>query len=426
MGDGDERGDRLVDLDLVAYLTDGPAELRRCAATAWCAHAVDAAGAPLPIALSHDGVREVLRDRRLSPRVFTTDMIEAGLSEQAARQLTPFFRRHGDEHRAFRGLLSAAFTPRRVEHIRPKAATVAARLADGIAARGGRCELVADLAAPMPPEVFAALFGLPAGDRDRLAGWGNTVIAAFSLPLTPEELEAVETACAEMREWCLALIAARRAAPGDDLVTHLTEAEVAGERLTDDEIVEVITGFVFAGSETTRRQITAMVALFAEHPGQWERVTADASLIPGAVEEVLRLRPIVPGMTRVAVDPYEHRGLDLAPGDRLVASFLTANLDDATYDDSDRFWLERPNADTHVTFGWGPHFCVGAPLARLELQEVLRALTARFGPPALPDGPVVPDGLGIRAPTELAVTFPARGAEAQGAPPADGEASPPA
>jgi cytochrome P450 len=276
------------------------------------------------------------------------------------------------------------------------------------AARGGHCKLVADFAAPLPPEVFAALFGLPGEDRDRLAAWGNDVIAAFSLPLTPEELDAVETACAEMWDWGLDLIAERRSRPGDDLVSRLTEAEVAGERLTDTEIVEVITGFVFAGAETTRRQTTAMVACFAEHPDDWERVAADPALIPRAVEEVLRLRPIVPGMTRAAVEPFELRGVRVAPGGRIVASFLTANLDDAVYDDPDRFRIDRPNADTHVTFGWGPHFCVGAPLARVELQEALRALTARFGPPVLPDGPVAPDDLGTVAPSELPVVFPAR------------------
>ena len=106
-------------------------------------------------------------------------------TETLALQLTPLFRRHGEEHRAFRGLLSAAFTPRSVERIRPAAAVVAARLADDIVAGGGACEFVEAFAAPMPPEVFAALFGLPPEDRDRLARWGNAVIAAFSPPRCP-------------------------------------------------------------------------------------------------------------------------------------------------------------------------------------------------------------------------------------------------
>lgn len=404
----DEQDRGIVDLDLGAFLTDGPGTLQDAAAGAWCAHAIDATGRRLEVVLSHHEVREVLRDRRLSPRSFTTDMVEAGVDERSAHQLTPLFRRHGDEHRAFRGLLSAAFTPRRVEHVRPTAAAIADRLADGIAASGGRCELVEAMSAPMPPEVFAALFGLPASDRDRLAAWGNAVIAAFAPPLTDDELAAVEAACDEMRTWARALIADRRAHPTDDLVTGLTQAEVDGTRLDDDDIVDVITGFVFAGSETTRRQLTAMVVVFAEHPDDWERVAADPSLIPGAVEEVLRLRPIVPGMTREAVEPYEHRGLQVLEGGRLVASFLTANTDATAYDEPHRFVIERPDAGTHVTFGWGPHLCVGAPLARLELQEALRALTERFGPPTLPGGPVEPSPLGLVAPDALEVVFPLR------------------
>lgn len=405
-GDADERG--IVDLDLEGYLTDGPAELRRCAAEGWCARAIDATGAPLPVVLSHDTVRDVLRDRRLSPRVFTTDMTEGGLSERSAHQLTPLFRRHGDEHRAFRGLLSAAFTPRSVERVRPRAAEIAARLADTIAGQGGRCEFVADFAAPMPPEVFTVVFGLPPEDRDRLARWGTAVIAAFAMPIAPAELAAVEAACAEMRAWSLELIEARRSSPGDDLITRLLEAEVDGERLTDTEIVEIVTGFVFAGSETTRRQLTAMVALFAEEPDEWERIARDPTLVSGAVEETLRLRPIVPGMARVAVEPFEHAGLELEAGERLATSFVTANLDERVYPEADRFRPDRPDADTHLTFGWGPHFCVGAPLARLELQEALRALCHRFGPPVLSDGPAPTDAFGIRAPAELRVEFPVR------------------
>lgn len=398
----------IVDLDIEGYLADGAAELHRCAAGAWCARAVDASGAPLPIVLSHEDVRAVMRDRRLSPRSFTTDMLASGLSRRAAHQLTPLFRRHGDEHRAYRGLLAAAFTPRSVERLRPVAAAVARRLVDEIAAKGGSCELVTDLCAPLPPEVFAALFGIPAGDRDRLAYWGNVVISAFSTPMAQADVAAVEATCAEMREWGGALLDQRRERPADDLVTRLLDAEVEGERLGDDDIVDVITGFVFAGSETTRRQLTALVAVFAEHPEDWERVAADPTLAAQAVEEVLRLRPIVPGMSREAVEPFEHRGLSLAPGARVLTSFLTANADPTVYDEPDRFLIDRPDANTHLTFGWGPHLCVGAPLARLELKEALLALVARFGPPVLPEGPPAPSELGIVAPDALAVRFPLR------------------
>ena len=219
---------------------------------------------------------------------------------------------------------------------------------------------------------------------------------------------AVDATAAEMREWSLGLIADRRVRPTDDLVTHLVEAEVDGERLDDEDVVDVITGFVFAGSETTRRQLTAIVVAFAEHPDDWERLAADVALVPGAVEEVMRLRPIVPGMRREAVEPFEHRGLELAPDARIVTSFVTANTDAHTFADPDTFDITRANADAHVTFGWGPHFCIGAGLARVELQEALRALVTRFGPPVL--GDVVADQPGGRllAPDALPVSFPPR------------------
>ena len=405
---GAHTDDAPVALDLEGYLTDPQAELRRCAALSWCAHAVDEHGEPLPIVLGHADVREVMRDRRLSPRSFTADMIAAGLAERTALQLTPLFRRHGEEHRAFRGLLSAAFTPRRVERIRPAAAAVAARLADDIAASGGACEFVEAFAAPMPPEVFAALFGLPPADRDRLARWGSTVVAAFTPPLGDEQIVAVAAAAVEMREWSLGLVADRRARPTDDLVTHLVEAEVDGERLGDEDVVDVICGFVFAGSETTRRQLTATVVAFAEHPDDWERLAADPALVPGAVEEVMRLRPIVPGMRREAVEAFAHRGVELAPAERIVTSFVTANTDPGVFADPDTFDVTRPNAADHVTFGWGPHFCIGAGLARVELQEAVTALVTRFGPPVL--GDVVADQPAGRllAPDALPVRFPAR------------------
>ena len=134
----------------------------------------------------------------------------------------------------------------------------------------------------------------------------------------------------------------------------------------------MITGFVFAGAETTRRQLTAAVQLLAEHPDDWERLAADPELVPNAVEEILRHRGIVSGMTRRAEEPFEHDDLTVPEGGRLLLSFDTANRDPDRFDDADAFVLDRPDAHAHVTFGWGPHLCVGAGLARLELTEGLR------------------------------------------------------
>lgn len=370
-------------LDVEGYLADPAAELQRCARAHWYADGLDLQGAPLPWVLGYDGVRAALRDRRLSPRSFPDDMRAQGLSPATTDQFTPLFRRDGEAHRRHRALLAAAFTPRSVERLRPVAAAVADRLADDVARADGRCAFLADFAAPLPTEVFAALFGLPAQDRDRLAEWAAVVVQAFQPTMTPEQIAAIEVAATELHAYCTDLIARRRAEPADDLTTHLLTVELEGERLDDEEVVATMSGFIFAGSETTKRQLSELVLAFVEHPDAWERVAGDPGLIGGAVEEVLRHRPIVPALSRVAVEPFEQDDLTRSPGERLLVSFQTANHDGTVFTEPDRFDIERANAADHVTFGWGPHFCLGAGLARVELQEALRSLVARVGPPTL-------------------------------------------
>jgi cytochrome P450 len=364
---------------------------------------------PQPVVTGFDDVRAVLRDRRLSARSFVDDMIAGGLSPTTAAQLTPLFGRDGDDHRRHRALLAAAFTPRSVERLRPVAARVAGRLADDIAGAGGHCEFVTAFAAPLPPEVFAVLFGLPVSDRDRLGGWARAIAAAFMPEPTPVQIIAVENAASELREYVIDLVRQRREVPADDLVTHLLDADIDGQRLDDIDIIAIVTGFVFAGSETTKQQLVELVKVFADHPEAWRRVTADPRLIPGAVEEVLRHRPIVPGLTRVAVEPFDRDGLHLDTGDRLAVSFLDANHDARHFEAPDRFDIARVDSADHLTFGWGPHFCVGAGLARVEMQESLAALVGRFGPPVAaqpePSSPPAywPDRLEVRFGTREAL-----------------------
>jgi cytochrome P450 len=372
----------------------------------WWAHVMDPGGRPTAVVLSWEATRAALTDRRLSPRSFAEDMVLSGLSPATAAQVAPLFSRHGDDHRHLRAVLSTAFTPKKVEQLRPATRAIAERLAVGIAAADGDCEFVAAFAEPLPPEVFAILFGLPIEDRDRMAHWAAAIALAFSPAMPPEHVERVEAAAAEMRTYGHERIAASRAAPGDDLVTRLLEAEVDGQHLSDDDVIAMITGFVFAGAETTRRQMTSAIQVLADHPEDWERLAADPELVPNAVEEILRHRGIVSGLTRRAEEPFERDDLQVDEGGRLLLSFDTANRDPDRFEDAETFVLDRPDAHAHVTFGWGPHLCVGAGLARLELTEGLRALTARFGPPTI--GAVGPS-TGIGAPDSLRVRFPLRG-----------------
>jgi cytochrome P450 len=395
-----------AEIDVARFLDDGDGELARCARQHWWAKTVDEHGHPTAVVLAWEANRAVLADRRLSPRSFPDDMVTNGLARATVAQITPLFSRHGEDHRHLRAVLSRAFTPKKVEQLRPAARAIADRLAEEIAVAGGECDVVAAFAEPLPPEVFAILFGLPVEDRDRMARWAADIALAFSVQMAPEAVATVERAAAELRAYALERIAVSRERPGDDLVTRLVEAEVDGQRLSEDDVVAMITGFVFAGAETTRRQLTAAVALLAEHPDAWERLAADPDLVPGAVEEILRHRGIISGLTRRAEAPFDHDDLDVPEGGRLLLSFDTANRDPARFEDGDRFVLDRPDAHAHLTFGWGPHLCVGAGLARLELAEGLRALTSRFGPPTVTG---VGPSTGIGAPDWLQVRFPLRG-----------------
>ncbi|MGH9275603.1 MAG: cytochrome P450 [Acidimicrobiales bacterium] len=390
-------------LDVGSFFTDPGAELDRCARQHWWAQGMDLTGTPTAVLLRWEDNRAALADRRLSPRSFADDMVRNGLSPATALQVAPLFSRHGDEHRHLRAVLSTAFTPKKVEQLRPVARAIAERLADGIADAGGACEFVAAFATPLPPEVFATLFGLPVEDRDRLAHWAEAIALAFSPTMPPEHVARVEEAAADMRAYGHERIAASRAAPGDDLVTRLVEAEVDGHRLSDDDVIAMITGFVFAGAETTRRQLTAGLQVLANHPDDWERLAAEPELIPNAVEEILRHSGIVSGMTRRAEEPFERDDLDVPEGGRLLLSFSAANHDPDRFENANAFVLDRPDAHAHVTFGWGPHLCVGAGLARLELAESLGVLTSRFGPPTVEGAGAGMFGLG--APDTLQVRF---------------------
>jgi cytochrome P450 len=391
---------------VAAYLGDWDAELQRCARQHWWAHGTDQNGTPTAVVLGWEANRAVLTDRRLSPRSFADDMIAGGLSPGTAFQVAPLFSRHGDEHRHLRAVLSKAFTPKSVEQVRPATRAIAERLADVIAASGGSCEMVEAFAEPLPPQVFAMLFGLPVEDSARLGRWASIIALAFNPGMSHEDVELVERAAAEMRDYGHERIAASRQDPGDDLVTRLLEAEVDGHRLSEDDVIAMITGFVFAGAETTRRQLTVAVQLLADHPHEWERLAAEPELVPNAVEEILRHRGIIAGLTRRAEEPFERDDLDVASRGRLLLSIETANHDPDRFADASSFRPDRPDAHAHVTFGWGPHLCVGAGLARLELAEGLGALTRRFGPPTIEEaGP----STGIGAPDWLRVRFPLRG-----------------
>jgi cytochrome P450 len=307
-------------------------------------------------------VDAALRDRRFG-RVFTP--------LEPASELRPFnllnehslFDKEPPEHTRLRGLVSRVFTPRRVESLRP---AVRSMTEDRV--RGGPTDLIADLAEPVPVAVIAELLGVPEPDRRLLRPWSRAIVAMFELDTDAVGARAAVRASSEFRTYLLALAAARRRAPGADLLSGLVEVG-----LSDDELVATAVLLLNAGHEATVNALGNGVLALLQRREQWERLVADPSLVPSAVEEVLRFDTPLQLFRRTALADGEVGGVPVRAGERIAVLMGSANRDGGAFANPDRLDVARsPNA--HLGFGAGIHFCLGAPLARLELQEELRAL----------------------------------------------------
>lgn len=286
------------------------------------------------------------------------------------------------EHGPLRRLLSAAFTRRRVEELRP---WLVAHLGPVLTscARSGEFELMASVAAKVPALVMTRLLGFPTDDAALLEKWAPAFM--LSADLTPEERNASN---AEMGEYVAAHVGAvmAGAAPGwDNLTTAMLEAEVNGERLSPDEVVRFCITLLVAGAETTTGLIGNVVYEIATRPDLRAALAADRSLIGPCIEECLRLTGPPQRLFRVATRDVEIGGKTIAAGDWVALFFAAANHDPEVFDAPDEFLLGRPNINQHLTFGRGNHFCLGAQLARLETAAAVDALLERFPTIALAD-----------------------------------------
>ncbi|HVV22442.1 MAG TPA: cytochrome P450 [Pseudonocardiaceae bacterium] len=301
------------------------------------------------------------------------------------------------KHRSMRGLVVKAFTPRLVDALEPRIAAVTHELLDaGVA--DGRLELVDALSYPLPIIVIAQLLGVPVADQPTFRRWAEVLLGDAAAPKSgsmPDEQEMAELfesmapVLAEMNEYLLAQIRARRSNPGDDLISMLVSAEADGERLTDAEIVGFAATLLLAGHVTTTATLGNSVHCFLEHPDAMAELRADPALLVRAIDEVLRYRSPFPRLGRVSTTDARIGGRTIPAGRMVIPWLASANRDPKKFPDPDRFDIHRDTAG-FVAFGHGIHFCIGARLARLEARVALEILLERF--PALradPESPAV-------------------------------------
>ena len=337
---------------------------------------------PIWFVTRYDHVVAVLADNErfvLDPALALTPKELAAMREDVTiaadeRVSENLLAKDGEDHRRLRRLVSKAFTPRIVEQLRPRIQELADELVDRVVDRGSM-DLVDDFAFPLPITVIAELLGIPVEDQTRFREWSSNVVTPA---LTPELQEVAARRADEFVAYLDELFAQRRAKPGPDLVSALVRAEVEGDHLTENELYGMVVLLIVAGHETTVSLITNAVHALLTHPDQLALLRDDESLVPGAVEELLRFdSPVERAITRWAAADVELGGQRIARGDLVIAVVGSANRDEARFAHPSELDVRREDT-RHVGFGRGPHFCLGAPLARLETAIALETLLRRL------------------------------------------------
>lgn len=355
-------------------------------------------------ALTYDVVRAVLRDPR-----FAT----AGRPAIEAQGLTagPLWNRitglmlniDGETHHRLRRIVAKAFTPRATARLGPLIREILNELVDSVAATG-RCDVVSDIAEPFPIPVICALLGTPREDWKLFSQWTNDIGKMFEWNLAndaPAILAAWEAQDAYLED----MIARRRGALTDDLVSELIRAEDDGEKLDHDELMLLVAMLLGAGTDTTRKQLAAAVDVFCDHPEQWALLGGHPELAHRAVDEAMRYRPIGFSLPRIATEDLELDGVTIPAGTIVFANVAAANRDPAVFAEPDRFDITREEPATGLNFGSGAHYCLGSHLARLELTEALVMMSRRM-PNLHRTGPSPwPSMIGVTGPRTVPVAF---------------------
>jgi len=277
------------------------------------------------------------------------------------------------EHTRIRRLVARAFTARRVEAMRPRVASIVGELIDGLLDQPQPADFVARFSLPLPVRVICEMLGIPAEDMEQFHAWSDVILGDWQ-----QDSDEIMTALVDLYGYFAGLIEVKRARPADDLMTALIAARDDADRLSEEELTTLGCTLLIGGHETTANQINLSLLLLLDNPSELEKLRADSGLIPGAVEELMRYVRLGGGLppARMTTEDVELGGLTIPAGEVVLPLFATANRDPSVFSDPDRFDVSRGPA-SHMAFGAGVHHCLGAQLARLELQEAFRGLLAR-------------------------------------------------
>ena len=291
-------------------------------------------------------------------------------------------------HLLRRKLVNAGFTRKRVMDKVPSLERLCDTLIDAVCERG-ECDFVRDIAAPLPMAVIGDMLGVLPEDRVMLLKWSDDLVTGLSSHIDEAAFQPVMDAFAAYTAFTMEIIAKRRTEPTDDLFSILVNAEVEGQRMSDDEIVMETLLILLGGDETTRHTLSGGTEQLLCHRDQWDRLVADPGLLPGAIEEMLRWTSPVKNMCRTLTADTSFHGTDLREGEKIMLMFESANFDEAVFGDPHNFRIDR-NPNSHLAFGFGTHFCLGNQLARLELKMMTTRLLQRLPDLRLADDSSLP------------------------------------
>ncbi|PRW64494.1 cytochrome P450 [Actinopolyspora mortivallis] len=323
------------------------------------------------LATRYSDVKTVFADPRFSRAA------AVGRDEPRARptaQQTGILTMDPPEHTRLRKLVAKAFTARRVEQLRPRAQRIADDLVRGMHRKGPPLDLVEEFALPLPITVICELLGVPYSDREDFRVWSDAFLSTSKL-----SAQQVEDYITQMRGYMTGLIEQRRAQPAEDLLSALIQARDEQDKLSETELVDLAVGLLVAGHETTATQIPNFVYVLLTHPSELEWLRNNPDRVPDAVEELMRFVPlgVNAAFPRYALEDVELGGVLIRAGEPVLASLASANRDESVFDDPEGLDLAR-ESNSHIGFGHGPHHCLGAQLARMELQVALGTLLREF------------------------------------------------